>query len=128
MILFEKLEDFINLLKKVEDKNIPIYVLQRSGVNDQTLMLSGNILMQFHYNGDSVSHTYTDNITHTQMISTISLMSLKKVLDEETMKQVNEGIQKNIEKFNNEMKAEYDKAIAVFKKMGFENIVNAQII
>lgn len=121
LLIYEKLEDFIERLKK-EDKTTAVYLTVIHSKKEPEVM-TAMIRMQFSDKmGTYHTFNYTDGIHEVPLIP---LMFLERIPDEELQKEVRAEYSAEIDEYNESVKQEYEKAKAMFASMGYNNILNA---
>jgi hypothetical protein len=128
MIVFENLDGFVRLLDSIPEKNIPLFITKKNNI-DNNMILSGSIVLQFHYGDDVVTYAYMEHITPVQLVPTDFMFKLGKAVDNPgVMGAVDAAIKAKIDMFNGQLESEYQKAIGMVRTKGFPNIIQASIM
>ena len=127
MIIFEKLEEFLSELEKINDKETPVF-LTKSKMISEDLTMTGSLIFQVSYGGDVIQYTYTEHIEPVQMIPKVSMAQLSKVLPPEDITRINTAINAKIEAFNQQLETEFSKGKQVYQAKGFNNVLEATVV
>lgn len=123
MLVYEKLDDFINRLG-TNDKKIAVYMtVVRSKQNEY---YTATIRLQFN-EGDGLFHTFNDS----ESVPPVRLLPLEVfglVPDETQRKVAQKKYESELDLFDATVDGECEKARQALKSMGYDNIINAYAI
>jgi len=124
LIIYEKLDDFLEELKKeaVINKTRPIYLGILRTMNEEKIM-SAQIYIQLIVNGNTLTYRYTD----LPEIKVISPIVYDTVFSGEEAEQAKKNYELKNTEINNKIIAEYDKIKGVLKGIGYTEFKKAII-
>ena len=126
-VVYEKLEDFISVLKSIEMKQTPVYISLVKGKKteaDDEYRFSAKIQMQVP-DGDFV-RTYI----HTDMpeIAIIPDYFFKVIRDEKFREMIRKDYVESLAVFDSLVETEYKKMLDVLGSLGYTFFVNAVVV
>jgi len=123
-IKFDEFKEFLALIETEEDKeNTPVFI-EKNIEMTETGMQTGHILIQYQYDTEMlVVFKTSEGIDPVILQSTGFLQTLEYFTDKETVEKAQKNYLTMLQKFNDSLDTEYEKAIQVLKSRGFETII-----
>jgi len=124
MILYEKLEDFMEAYEKTEDKTI--YMKTNKIINKNQLI--GEIIIQFKHNDVFHVLKYREEIKPVTLLRQETFDAIKEYIDEETMKKTMSKYEAALTALDEQITKQKALAEEAFKKKGCTKIIEALVI
>lgn len=125
MLIYERLEDFLDKLGK-QEKTTTVYMTTVHAKKENNVLVA-SIRMQFSIGESSVFHTfnYKEGI---QPVTLVPLDVFEMIPDEAQRTQAQKQYDAEIDAFHKSILDEYEKAKQLFNKMGYNDVVRAYTI
>lgn len=121
-VLYEKLEDFLDMLKTTP-KDIPVYMTIVRNTRQDGLV-SAEITAQILEHNVARTYRYSDGLPSFQMVND---SWFNCILDDKVRASSRMSYEAGAKHFNEVILSEYDKFVEAIKDAGFKQIVNAYI-
>jgi len=123
-LLIGELKEFLAMLETEEDKaNVPVF-LDKNQITTDTGMLIGEIIIQYQYDTNMLAVFKTsDGIDPVMLPSQPFFNALEYYTDKPTVEKAQAKAKAMVEKQEAQLEAEYNKAVELLNKSGFETII-----
>ncbi len=118
------LKEFLAMLETEEDKaNVPVF-LDKNQMTTETGMLVGEIIIQYQYDTSMLAVFKTsDGIDPVMLPNQQFFNALEYYTDKPTVEKTQASAKAMVDKQQQQLEAEYNKAVELLKKSGFETII-----
>lgn len=120
----ENLKEFLAMLETEENKaDVPVF-LDKNQITTDTGMLIGEIIIQYQYDTNMLAVFKThDGIDPVMLPNQQFFSALEYYTDKPTVDKAQARAKAMIEKQEAQLEAEYNKAVELLNKSGFETII-----
>ena len=120
----EDLKEFLAMLETEENKaDVPVF-LDKNQITTDTGMLIGEIIIQYQYDTNMLAVFKThDGIDPVMLPNQQFFSALEYYTDKPTVEKAQAKAKAMIEKQEAQLEAEYNKAVELLNKSGFETII-----
>ena len=120
----EDLKEFLAMLETEENKaDVPVF-LDKNQITTETGMLVGEIIIQYQYDTNMLAVFKThDGIDPVMLPNQQFFNALEYYTDKPTVEKAQSKAKAMVEKQEAQLEAEYNKAVELLNKSGFETII-----